>query len=66
MRPLIDLHLDLEGSAPPALIRSLARAQGNDISGLFGSDGAFRPPADGGFRKPGRRIGHNWRATGLL
>lgn len=45
--PKIDLHLQLEGAAPPAFLRDLARARHLDISGIFGPDGGY---ASGGFR----------------
>lgn len=37
----IELHLHLEGAAPPALIRSLAAEQHVDLSGLFAADGSY-------------------------
>jgi len=40
--PKIEVHHHLEGAAPPALIRDLARARHLDISGIFGPDGGYR------------------------
>jgi len=39
--PKIELHLHLEGAAPPAFIRSLAQEKHIDIPGIFGPDGAY-------------------------
>ncbi|GAA0293950.1 adenosine deaminase [Rhodovulum strictum] len=39
--PRIELHHHLEGAAPPALIRDMARARHVDISGIFGPDGGY-------------------------
>lgn len=39
--PKIELHHHLEGAAPPALVRDMARARGLDISGIFGPDGGY-------------------------
>lgn len=39
--PKIELHLHLEGAAPPAFIRGLAREKKIDISGIFGPDGGY-------------------------
>lgn len=39
--PKVELHLHLEGAAPPALIRGMAREKGVDISGIFGADGSY-------------------------
>jgi adenosine deaminase len=42
MLPKIELHLHLEGAAPPAFIRGLAREKHMDLSGLFSPDGSYR------------------------
>ncbi|PTW49528.1 adenosine deaminase [Rhodovulum kholense] len=39
--PKIELHHHLEGAAPPALIRDMARARNLDISRIFDADGAY-------------------------
>lgn len=39
--PKIELHHHLEGAAPPAFVRDMARAKGLDISGIFDVDGAY-------------------------
>lgn len=39
--PKIELHLHLEGAAPPAFIRGLAREKSMDISGIFDADGNY-------------------------
>ncbi len=39
--PKIELHHHLEGAAPPALVRDMARARRLDIGGIFGPDGAY-------------------------
>ncbi|ARE39069.1 Adenosine deaminase [Rhodovulum sp. P5] len=39
--PKIELHHHLEGAAPPALIRDMAKARHMDISGIFGPDGGY-------------------------
>jgi len=39
--PKIELHHHLEGAAPPALVRDMARARGLDISNIFGPDGTY-------------------------
>lgn len=40
--PKVELHLHLEGAAPPAFIRGLAREKRIDISGIFNEDGSYR------------------------
>jgi adenosine deaminase len=40
--PKIELHLHLEGAAPPAFIRGLAREKHIDIGGIFDADGNYR------------------------
>ncbi len=42
MFPKIELHLHLEGAAPPALIRGLAAEKHLDISGIFDAQGAYK------------------------
>jgi len=39
--PKVELHLHLEGGAPPAFIRGLARQKKLDISGIFNEDGSY-------------------------
>ncbi|EKE44769.1 adenosine deaminase [Oceaniovalibus guishaninsula JLT2003] len=39
--PKVELHLHLEGAAPPAFIRGLAREQGVDLSGIFDAQGNY-------------------------
>lgn len=39
--PKIELHLHLEGGAPPAFIRGLAQEKRMDISGIFTDDGGY-------------------------
>jgi adenosine deaminase len=39
--PKLELHLHLEGAAPPAFIRGLAREKNIDIAGIFGPDGNY-------------------------
>ncbi len=40
--PKVELHLHLEGAAPPAFIKGLAREKNLDISGIFTVDGGYR------------------------
>ena len=40
--PKVELHLHLEGGAPPAFIRGLAAEKGIDLSGIFTPDGGYR------------------------
>ena len=42
MKPKIELHLHLEGAAPPAFIRGLAKRKNIDLSGLFTEDGSYK------------------------
>lgn len=39
--PKVELHLHLEGAAPPAFIRGLAKQKHMDISGIFDADGGY-------------------------
>ncbi len=39
--PKIELHLHLEGAAPPALVRRLGAEQGKDLTGLFDETGGY-------------------------
>jgi len=39
--PKIELHHHLEGAAPPALVRDMARARGMDVSSIFDAEGAY-------------------------
>ncbi len=41
MLPKVELHLHLEGAAPPAFIRGLAREKKIDIGGIFDADGGY-------------------------
>ena len=40
--PKVELHLHLEGAAPPAFVRGLAREKKMDLGGLFNEDGSYR------------------------
>jgi adenosine deaminase len=40
--PKIELHLHLEGAAPPAFIRGLAAVKSVDLSGIFDEQGAYK------------------------
>ena len=40
--PKIELHLHLEGAAPPAFIKGLAKEKNIDIAGIFNEDGSYR------------------------
>jgi adenosine deaminase len=39
--PKIELHLHLEGGAPPAFIRGIAKEKNVDLSGIFRPDGSY-------------------------
>jgi adenosine deaminase len=39
--PKIELHLHLEGAAPPALIRAIAAEKHVDLGGIFTADGSY-------------------------
>lgn len=49
MIPKVELHLHLEGAAPPAFIRGLAAEKHVDLSGLFDADGNYRFDGFAGF-----------------
>jgi adenosine deaminase len=40
--PKIELHHHLEGAAPPAFVRDMARAKNLDVSGIFDAKGAYQ------------------------
>ena len=42
MKPKVELHLHLEGAAPPDFIRALAKEKKIDLSGLFNEDGSYQ------------------------
>lgn len=39
--PKVELHLHLEGAAPPDLVRTLAAEKGVDLAGIFAEDGGY-------------------------
>ncbi|MDJ1006862.1 MAG: adenosine deaminase [Paracoccaceae bacterium] len=39
--PKVELHLHLEGAAPPAFVRGLAKEKSIDLSGIFAGDGSY-------------------------
>ncbi|WP_071674074.1 adenosine deaminase [Nioella nitratireducens] len=41
MTPKIELHLHLEGGAPPAFIKGIAKEKHVDLSGIFREDGSY-------------------------
>ncbi|WP_420862451.1 adenosine deaminase [Algirhabdus cladophorae] len=41
-RPKLELHLHLEGAAPPEFVRRLAGEQGLSLDGVFDQDGAYQ------------------------
>lgn len=49
--PKVELHLHLEGAAPPKLIQSLSKQKGIDLSGLFTADGGYKYQGFGEFLK---------------
>ncbi|SFR42153.1 adenosine deaminase [Litoreibacter janthinus] len=40
--PKIELHLHIEGAAPPAFIRGLAQEKGVNLTGVFNEDGSYK------------------------
>lgn len=40
--PKVELHMHLEGAAPPAFIRGLAAEKNTDLSGIFDESGAYK------------------------
>ena len=40
--PKVELHLHIEGAAPPAFIRGLAQEKGVNLEGVFNEDGSYR------------------------
>lgn len=42
MIPKIELHLHLEGAAPPAFVQGLSREKSIDISGIFDETGSYK------------------------
>ena len=49
--PKVELHLHLEGAAPPAFIKSLAKQKKMDLAGLFNEDGSYKFADFGAFLK---------------
>jgi len=39
--PKVELHLHLEGAAPPAFIRGLAKQKHIDLEGIFNAEGGY-------------------------
>jgi adenosine deaminase len=39
--PKVELHLHLEGAAPPSFVRGLAQEKSIDLSGVFAADGSY-------------------------
>ena len=39
--PKIELHLHLEGAAPPAFVRGMAKEKNVDLGGIFAADGSY-------------------------
>ncbi len=50
-RPKVELHLHLEGAAPPSFLRGLMREKHLDLEGLFTAEGAYRWDGYAGLRK---------------
>ncbi|MGL4310480.1 MAG: adenosine deaminase [Paracoccaceae bacterium] len=48
-QPKVELHLHMEGAAPPAFIRGLAREKHVDLTGLFDDAGQYRYNGFSGF-----------------
>ena len=40
--PKVELHLHLEGAAPPGFIRGLAQEKSIDLGGIFGENGGYK------------------------
>lgn len=40
--PKVELHLHLEGAAPPAFIRGMAQEKGLNLEGVFAEDGGYK------------------------
>jgi adenosine deaminase len=62
--PKIELHLHLEGAAPPEFIRALADEQGVDLSDIFDGTGAYRWADFAGFLATYERACSVLRAPG--